>query len=125
MGDLNDDPTDISIKKHLKTTTDKVRTNENHFFAPMEILFKKGIGSLAYNDRWNLFDQIVLSPAFVLREAGGYQFYQGHIFKRNFLLQREGRFKGYPFRTYIGNNYVGGYSDHLPSYVLIVKKIAK
>lgn len=30
------------------------------------------------------------------------------------LVQEEGKFKGYPYRTYAGNRYLGGPSDHLP-----------
>ncbi|MDR2835040.1 MAG: endonuclease/exonuclease/phosphatase family protein [Bacteroidales bacterium] len=123
MGDLNDDPTDQSVKKHLITTDKKEKAFNGIMFNPMEVLFKKGIGSLAYNDKWNLFDQIIISPGFVLKEGNDYKFYQAHIFNKSFLLQQDGRFKGYPFRTYVGGTYVGGYSDHLPSFITIIKEI--
>ena len=125
MGDFNDDPIDISIKKHLQTAATKTKAKNGIMFNPMESMFKNGMGSLAYNDKWNLFDQIIISPAFVDNSNKGYRFYQSHIFKRQYLLQNEGRFKGYPFRTYVGNNYQGGYSDHLPVFLLLVKEINK
>lgn len=122
MGDLNDDPTNVSIKKHLKTTDIKENTKDGFLFNPMEILFEKGIGTTAYDDKWNLFDQIILSPAFVKFDNPGYKFYNAHVFKKPFLLQKDGRFKGYTWRTYVGNTYHGGYSDHLPVYVIAVKE---
>ena len=47
--------------------------------------------------------------------------YYGNVFKRNYMIQREGQFKGYPLRTYVGNNFQGGYSDHFPVYIYIGK----
>ena len=39
------------------------------------------------------------------------------------MLQKTGRFKGYPLRTHAGGEYLGGYSDHFPVYVFLVKEI--
>lgn len=122
MGDLNDDPTDISIKKYLRTTDSKEKAIDGTLYNPMEVLFKKGVGSLAYNDKWNLFDQIIISPGFLIKNSPNYIFYNAKVFKKSFLLQKEGRFKGYTWRTYVGNTYQGGYSDHLPTYIIIVKE---
>ena len=47
--------------------------------------------------------------------------YYGNVFKRNYMIQREGQFKGYPLRTYVGNNFQGGYSDHFPVYIYFAK----
>lgn len=112
MGDLNDDPVDPSIKKNLNTI----------MYNPMLQMFKNGIGSLAYRDSWNLFDQIILSKAW-LRENGvkGYSFYKAKVFNRKFLITKEGQYSGYPFRTFAGGAFLGGYSDHLPVYIFITK----
>ncbi len=121
MGDLNDDPVDPSLKIHLKATDDKAKLADGYFYDPMITLYKKGIGSLAYHDSWNLFDNIILTPA-VLND-NGYHFYQAHIFNKKFMTNDEGRYKGYPFRTFVGNNFMGGYSDHFPAYIFLVKEI--
>mgnify|MGYP002357159944 FL=1 len=84
-------------------------------------IFKDGNGSLAYRDSWNLFDQIIVSQP-LLDQNNKYRFYQARIFNKPFLLQKEGQFKGYPFRTYVGNDFKGGYSDHLPVYVILVSE---
>jgi hypothetical protein len=127
MGDLNDDPTDKSIYDVLGAKgTEKETPGVTGFFNPFYAMFKKGFGSLAYNDGWNLFDNIIVNGALLngekgtltLKKAAGEKYY-GHIFNRPFLLQKSGQYKNYPLRTYVGNNFQDGYSDHLPTYVLI------
>ena len=87
-----------------------------------------GMGTLAYGDAWNLFDNIVVSENLVNAKPGELRLvrapgskYYGNVFKRNYMIQREGQFKGYPLRTYVGNNFQGGYSDHFPVYIYIGK----
>ena len=41
------------------------------------------------------------------------------IFNPDFLKVRKGRYKGTPFRTYVGNRYQAGYSDHFPVYIVL------
>ena len=35
------------------------------------------------------------------------------------MIQKEGQYKGYPLRTFVGTNFQGGYSDHFPVYIYI------
>jgi exonuclease III len=122
MGDLNDDPIDKSVKEHLNTSATKEAAVLPKLYNPMEELYKKGIGSLAYQDKWNLFDQIVMTPEFLEKDKSSYRFYQAFVYNKPFLMQKEGKFKGYPFRTYVGNTYMGGYSDHFPVYIYLIKE---
>jgi len=122
MGDLNDDPINPSVKKHLNTTGKKEDAKDGILFNPMYNIYKKGIGSLAYRDKWNLFDQIIMSPGFLDKESDGYIHYKTFVFNKPFLMQKEGKFKGYQFRTYVGDTYMGGYSDHFPVYIFVVKE---
>jgi len=121
MGDLNDDPRNQSVRKHIKTKPKKKSMKEGLFYNPWEIMLKKGVGTLAYGDSWNLFDQILLSNAMVSDDTNGSVFYKAKVFKHKFMVQQDGRFKGYPKRTYSYGNYNGGYSDHFPTYILLVK----
>ncbi|MFH2095047.1 MAG: endonuclease/exonuclease/phosphatase family protein [Bacteroidota bacterium] len=123
MGDLNDDPVNPSLKDHLKATDDESLLTQGYLYNAMMPLYKKGIGSLAYRDSWNLFDQMVLTPALVGEDKPGYRMHSARVFNKKFLEQKEGRFKGYPFRTFVGNNYMGGYSDHFPVYVILVREL--
>ncbi|WP_299531121.1 endonuclease/exonuclease/phosphatase family protein [Ulvibacterium sp.] len=122
MGDLNDDPTDESLKKVLKTNGAKKMLVKGELFNPMEKMYKKGIGSLAYRDKWNMFDQIILTPNMVNTEKGAYTFWKAGVFSPSYVITQKGAYKGYPFRTYAGGNYTGGYSDHFPVYLYLIKE---
>lgn len=122
MGDLNDDPIDNSVKIHLNTTGTKDEAILPKLYNPMVELYKKGIGSLAYQDKWNLFDQIIMTPEFLKPDKSSYRFHQVFVYNKPYLAQKEGKFKGYPFRTYVGNTYMGGYSDHFPVYIYLIKE---
>lgn len=121
MGDLNDDPVDPSVRKYFGATESKEFATAAKFYDPMYELYQKGIGSLAWSDSWNLFDQIILSPAVANGHAGGYRYYGTRVFNEEYLRQQDGNFKGYPFRIYVGDTFTGGYSDHFPVFVILVK----
>lgn len=123
MGDFNDDPIDKSVKKYLNTTGKRSDAKGKTLFNPMYDLHRQGIGSLAWRDRWNLFDMIILSKSFVDEDYSSYRFHRAFVFNKPFLLQKEGRFKGYPFRTYVGDTFAGGYSDHFPVYIFVIKEV--
>ncbi|HAQ65870.1 MAG TPA: endonuclease [Bacteroidales bacterium] len=122
MGDLNDDPVNLSVTEHLGAVGKTGKLEKQGLFNPMWKMYKEGIGSLAYRDTWNLFDQIIVSEPLV-NDRSGYRFLRAHVFNRPFLLQKEGSFKGYPWRTYVGKDFKGGYSDHLPTYIILVKEV--
>lgn len=123
MGDLNDDPTNKSLIQHLLVKGNEEEVKQGDLFNPMYNLFKKdGIGSLAYKDKWNLFDQIIVSKSLIEKDKSSYRFLHARIFNKNFLVQKDGAFAGYPFRTFAGGNWMGGYSDHFPSYIILVKE---
>ncbi|OFX20463.1 MAG: hypothetical protein A2033_01620 [Bacteroidetes bacterium GWA2_31_9] len=121
MGDFNDDPVDASISKHLGATGDIANVSENGLYNPQYDLFKKGIGSLAYRDSWNLFDQIIISKPLLGDDKSTYKFNSAKIFNRKFITQKDGKYAGYPFRTFSGETFQNGYSDHFPSYIFIVR----
>ena len=123
MGDLNDDPTSPSLVECLKATGNQEEAKDGTFFNPFYSYFKNGIGTLAYNDSWNLFDQIVVSPS-LLQKENALKYDGGFIFSRSYMTQMDGQYKGYPFRTYNGDIYQGGYSDHFPTYIVFKKQVA-
>lgn len=122
MGDLNDDPTSPSVNKVLGAKGGKSDLKKSDLFNPMWQLHKDGIGSLAYRDAWNLFDQIIISEPLIGDDRSTYKFLRAKVFNSPFLAQKSGQFAGYPFRTYVGTDWQGGYSDHFPVYVFIAKE---
>ncbi|GAB6011025.1 endonuclease/exonuclease/phosphatase family protein [Viscerimonas tarda] len=123
MGDLNDDPTDKSVKDVLKATRTEKSAKDGDLFNTMWPLFDKGIGSLAYQGKWNLFDQIIITGNLVGKDRLTLKLLQAKIFNADFLIDKEGQYKGYPMRTFRGNTFVNGYSDHFPTYILLVKEV--
>jgi hypothetical protein len=123
MGDLNDNPDNQSITDVLKAKGNRSALQPGELFNPWAELYDKGIGSLANRDSWGLFDQIILSQSWLNDQQPGLYYYQQKIFSRHFMMENSGRFKGYPMRTWDGNTYRGGYCDHFPTYIILVKKI--
>lgn len=122
MGDFNDDPRDDSFKKILKTKGKIKNLDSMSLFNPMEKLYKKGIGSLAYRDKWNLFDQFFITPNLVEKNKKNLSFWKVGVYNPPYLMTQHGKYKGYPFRTYSGGTYTGGYSDHFPVYLFLIKE---
>lgn len=122
MGDLNDDPVDESLRKYLRASGNPGRLKEGELFNAMFPLFRKGIGSLNYRDGMNLFDQIIVTPSLVQSDYTSYRLLHARVFNSPFLTQKDGQYKGYPLRSFVGTVWQGGYSDHFPVYVIIVRE---
>jgi len=122
MGDLNDDPVSPSVTKVIGATGNKEKVRTGGMYNPWVDYYKEGIGTLAYNDAWNLFDQILVSQAFLPRDQKGFFLHKALIFKKEFMLQSSGRYKGYPKRTFDFGVYMGGYSDHFPTYLVLLRE---
>ncbi|MBM3421366.1 MAG: endonuclease/exonuclease/phosphatase family protein [Bacteroidetes bacterium] len=119
MGDLNDDPTDASVTRHLRASGSIASLNKGDLYNPMYDLYRKGVGSLAYRDRWNLFDQIIVSQSLLGKDYSTFKMVAARVYIKDFMTQRDGRFRGYPLRTFVGNQYTAGFSDHFPVYVVL------
>jgi hypothetical protein len=121
IGDLNDDPTDESLRKYLRASGNAYRLKDGELFNTMYPLFRKGIGSLYYRDGVNLFDQIIITPSLLGNDFSSYKFLHARVFNAPFLVQKDGQYKDYPLRSFVGTVWQGGFSDHFPVYVMIVK----
>lgn len=119
MGDFNDNPDDKSLRLLTDKQENSYRQNFRPLFNPMKKLHRKGVGSLAYRDRWFLFDQILIAPSLIPVE--GLFFIGVKVFSPDFLKNKTGKYKGYPFRTEIQGGQLYGYSDHFPVYALLGK----
>ena len=110
IGDFNDDPSSKSIKR-LVSGFD--------LFNPMETLRTYTRGTSKHRRQWFMFDQIFVTRNFLDATENTLQFDKANIFDEDFLKLSSGKFKGSPFRTYVGKKYQGGYSDHFPVYVVL------
>lgn len=125
MGDLNDDPLNESVKNILKVQGKKMDLQLKQLYNPMESLFKKGVGSLAWRDGWNLFDQMIISSELAKTNFTSYRMYKAGVYNKNYLITPHGKYKGYPFRSFANGRFTGGYSDHFPVYLYLIKEIHK
>jgi hypothetical protein len=121
MGDLNDDPTSPSVAKTLNAKGEKAEVKPGGLYNPWMQFYKKGMGTLGYNDSWSLFDQIIISYGFINANTTQWHYYKAEIFNRNFMKTQFGKYKGYPHRSFSGNNWIGGYSDHFPTVIYLIR----
>lgn len=121
MGDFNDNPNAKSFTQVLKPAKKIKDLTIGGLYNPMAALYNKGLGSYAYQDNWDMLDQIIISSNLVYAPANHYKYTHTQIFSKKFMFTKTGSYAGYPFRTYAGGSYQGGYSDHLPVYILLEK----
>ena len=118
MGDFNEPPTGPSVARledgaHL---INLARTAQ-----PMYSPKRRSDcnGTYRYKGRWEHLDQMLVSPAFAayLPASGNSSPPALTIYNATFLLEREPIYGGLrPYRTYIGQRYHSGYSNHLPVF---------
>jgi hypothetical protein len=120
MGDLNDGPFNKSIKIALGAVAKKSEVPELGVFNPFEEMASKGMGTLAFRDSWDIFDQIIMTKAFTKSDFATFQFWKAGIFKRPYLIETSGKYKGYPLRNSLSE---AGFSDHFPVYVYLIKEM--
>ena len=127
MGDMNDDPQDKSMAVQLGAKR-KMKDVEapGGLWNPWWDVLASGTGTLQYQGAWNLFDQII--PSYSLLDIKGTKNYSSlklwnyQIFTRDYLFQKEGKYKGNTLRTHAGGVWLDGYSDHLPTVVYLIKE---
>ncbi|MCG9791831.1 endonuclease/exonuclease/phosphatase family protein [Flavobacterium algicola] len=120
LGDLNDGPYNNSVKKVLNAKSKKLEVPALGIFNPFESMANQGLGTIAYRDSWDIFDQIMVTHSLIQSDYKQFQFWKAGIYNKPFLIQTSGSYKGYPKRhsaTEIG------YSDHFPVYIYLIKEI--
>lgn len=125
IGDFNDYPKDRSLTESLKAKTDFSKINPKSLYNLSHHLQEnKGIGTHRYEGIWGVLDQIIVSGALLDKMNNLYTSKDNiHIFSADWLLEKDEKYGGLKtYRTYIGFKYHGGFSDHLPTYVDILKK---
>ena len=128
MGDMNDNPTDPSMAEYLHGKELLEEVGGEDFYSPFIEMLKDGHGSLAYRGVWSIYDLVLVNHSLAHAQEGTLQIqplgkkgYHGHIFKAKFLTNQKGQYKDTPFRTFSGGAFIGGYSDHYPTFIVIGK----
>ena len=121
MGDFNDNPNSSSIQNKLGATGKRAKISADQLYNPWLSWYNKGLGTLANRDHWSLFDQILFSFPLLDTTSRGWFFAGEGIYQQPFMRENQGRYRGYPMRTWEGNRYRGGFSDHFPTYIVLRK----
>lgn len=122
MGDFNDTPENKSIREVLCAKGQHELTKDDLINLLGEEQ-KLGLGTTTHRGDWEIFDQMIVSQGLL----------QGQnnltVFKNNaFIVRDETLLYTYkngdqkPGATYGGDTYYGGYSDHLPVYLILEEK---
>jgi endonuclease/exonuclease/phosphatase family metal-dependent hydrolase len=124
MGDFNDEPNDFSLEFSLGAKLDTAKVQSGDLYNMMSNQFgDPTTGTLKFQQTWNTFDQFIVSHS-LLRGVGNLQTHPrgAVIFDADFLLEDDPTHTGKRlFRTYVGMQYHGGYSDHLPVKVDVMR----
>jgi hypothetical protein len=123
MGDLNDDPVNKSITQYIRAKGQISKMKKGDMYNVMYDHYKSGNGTLAWNDAWNLFDQMIISESLTSADASTYVFHKSFVYNKDYMKQSEGNYAGYPKRTHAGGVYLNGYSDHFPVYMVLKKEV--
>ena len=128
MGDMNDNPTDISMTDFLRGKEFIDEVTDEDFFDPFLSMIKAGYASLYYRGENNIFDIVMVNNALAHAPKGTFKIqplvkkkYYGRVFNKPFMTNQDGQYKGTPFRTFSNGSFIGGFSDHYPTYIVIKK----
>ncbi|HQW47312.1 MAG: endonuclease/exonuclease/phosphatase family protein [Bacteroidetes bacterium] len=121
MGDLNDDPVNASVTEVLQAKGKMEDVKSGGLFNPFYSFYKKGLGSMAYQDAWSLFDQIILSYGFFGKGNMGLKYIGAEVYNKSFMVEKFGNYRGYPKRSYSNGVWNDGYSDHYPTILYFTK----
>ena len=120
MGDLNDGSYNKSVKEGIGAKRKKEDVKEFGIYNPFEEMAKKGLGTIAFRDSWDIFDQIIITKSLIQADFSTFNFWKAGIFNKTFLVQSSGSYKGYPLRHSLTEV---GFSDHFPVYIYLIKEV--
>ncbi|WP_161888141.1 endonuclease/exonuclease/phosphatase family protein [Pontibacter russatus] len=123
LGDFGTEPRTPVMQEVLKATGRPNPSYKEELFNTHFLPYVNGLGSYANRNDLQMPDQILISKALLNGEAG-LQYVRGSAAVHDpeeikFLF---GKYKDTPIRTYSGDIYIGGYSDHFPVYIQVRKE---
>jgi predicted extracellular nuclease len=113
MGDFNDHPNDKSVNDVLGAKDQISAALYNHMYA----IHAAGNGSYFYKGEWGALDQMITSSGFMQSLGWHVGSQAAEVFRDEKILFKDKDGVARPSRSYAGDSYKGGYSDHLPVYI--------
>lgn len=120
MGDFNDEANTEVMTLYLGAGPD-TRSPENNPLINLTFRYQGNKGSHKFRGEWSIIDHFIVSKN-LLQGKLKISPESPVICDENMLLETDENYSGSkPFRTYSGPRYLGGYSDHLPVRVDLIK----
>lgn len=120
MGDFNETPGKDAITKTLSADSLSFNNDKSHLVNPFYNLSTTGKGTHYYGKEWSVLDQIMFSPAVTKTNGLRYQQNSCNRFFNDLVLYTNKAGEKMPNRTYSGEKYFGGYSDHLAVFIKLI-----
>lgn len=112
MGDFNDEPSNNSLKHIVKSDlinlSKKFEDTKN--------------GTVNHQGDWLVFDQVMISNSFLKSDTYDVSKNDVEIYKNDKMTFTHRDGNETPSRTYGGDKYYGGYSDHYPIFLSFIVK---
>ena len=123
MGDFNDETDNRSISEILQSKNFKCDDDQSdkYLLNTSAQRDELGEGTYLYQKNWNMLDQIIISKSLDDNKGWEYKCDSFDIFKKDYMITKEGYFKGAIIPSYGGRKYLDGYSDHYPVTITLIK----
>lgn len=113
MGDMNDEPANMSLEQTLGTSAPDSGAKLVNLMMPDKFA---GLGTYFYNGNWNMLDNLIISDGLIRGKNISIENNKGFIFSSDWMIFTNKTGDKTPNRTYVGKKYVAGVSDHFPVY---------
>lgn len=116
MGDFNEGPLAPAVQDVLNSTINQEEVIENQYqlWNPMaHIMGVENGGTYKYRGIDRVIDQFIVSRGLIDKSGLELKQRSVKVLNKDKYRQKEGDFAGYPFRFWVGDNLLGGYSDHM------------
>jgi predicted extracellular nuclease len=115
MGDMNDEPTNKSLQEMLRADAPDSGAPLVNLMLPDDV---PGKGTYFYNGNWNMLDNLVVSETVL--KGMQVEGQKGNIYSSDWMIFTNKTGDKTPNRSYVGDKYVGGVSDHFPVYFKMI-----
>ena len=119
MGDMNDEPVNKSLQVTLGAAGPDSGATLVNLMTPDDVA---GKGTYFYSGAWNMLDNLVVSETVLKGKGMQIEGEKGNIFSNDWMIFTNKNGDKTPNRSYVGNKYVSGVSDHFPVYFKMTVK---
>ncbi len=131
MGDFNDTPDDVETYCRTSLLNTYGRTSLLKAVHPdslthpslVNLMYPahlRGEGTYNFRGSWEMIDHIIVSSSLLSGRGIRVENAAGHVFNPDWITFTNSRGQKVPNRTYVGNRYEGGISDHFPVWIRLV-----